>query len=235
MARMVLAGVVVAGLAGSAIAASAASLGLSSSSLSAWSAPVSVPVPAAVADDPFVTTSCNQALGGTSDSLGNVWLDHGGSWRYHGCDDVRAGLRLPFAHASVDVGVSDDIVVSTNLTRISTQNNRSGPGLTLFADGFGDHIYLIYERDQDRLTLGRHVSGTGTVLAQVDPISDYPSTVLAVEIRQPTLTVLVNGSIALTYDMTAEQALFGSNAMFGLEADNDNWSSFGWFKVETLP
>ena len=235
MARMVLTGIVVVGLVGSAIAASAASLGLSSSSLSAWSAAVSVPAPAAIADDPFVTTGCNQALGGTSDSLGNVWLDQGGGWRYHGCDEVRAGIRLPFAHASVDVGVSDDIVVSTNLARISTQSNRSGPGLSLFVDGFGDHIYLIYERDQGRLTLGRYVSGTGTVLAQVDPISDYPSAVLAVEIRRPILTVLVNGSIVLTHDMTAEQALFGSNTRFGLEADFDNWSSFGWFRVEILP
>lgn len=236
--RLVLAVAIAAAIGASTTFGAAVSLqGIATDDLYAVASSGTVPIPAAIVDDPFQTTSCNQALDGATDSLGNTWSNHWGGWRYQGCEEVRAQFRLPLAHASVDVGQSDDIVITTYLTRISTQNNRSGPGLSLFTDGFF-HMYVIYERDQGRVTLGKWSPWANTPLTSV-PISDRSTGEIAVVIDQPSLTVLVDGSQVLTYDLNnltgPEQTQFLGQTRFGLEADSDNWSRFGWFKVEVLP
>jgi hypothetical protein len=219
-----------------ALAASAASLGgITSDSLFAWSSSTSITVPSALADDPFATTTdCNKALSGTIDTLGHPWVAHIGDWRYQVCAEVRTQFRVPYAHATLDVGVSNRIRVSSQISRISTQKKASGPGLALFGDGLGGHMYLIYHRDQGRLSLGKYGSGATVELLGV-AISDRDTALLSVEIDQPTLKILVDGALVMTYDMAPQMAQFGSNTRFGLESDNDIFSRFEWFKVELLP
>lgn len=188
-----------------------------------------------VASDDF--SGCSNQLDGWTGSYGHEWANHWGRWQCLGGGLVRSQFRLPLAHASIDVGRSDDIVVSARIERISTQRGRSGPGLALFTDGFF-HMYVIYERDRGVLTFGKWSPWSNTALESVS-IPDRPAAVLSVVVDQPTLTVLVDGVAVMTYDLgqltSEEQDYFLSLNRFGLEADLDNWSRFDAFEIEVIP
>jgi hypothetical protein len=58
-------------------------------------------------------------------------------------------------------------------------------------------------------------------------------------IDQPTLTVVIDGAVVMTYDLfdltSDEQGYFLARTRFGLESDLDNQSRFDNFRVEVLP
>jgi hypothetical protein len=144
---------------------------------------------------------------------------------------VRSQQRVTLGHATVDVGTSDQLTVSSVLTSISTQSGRSGPGLSFLSDGIS-HIYAIYERDLGRVTLGKREIALDTVIATAT-ISDRATAEIRVEIDQPQIRVLVDGVTVISHTMTAvESLIFGPNTRFGLEADNDNQSRFDSFAIE---
>ncbi len=220
----------------SVLAATAASLGgVSTADLFATSLPLSIEVPTAIADDSF--SDCSGNLDGHVDSVGNTWTEHVGVFQCLGSDVVRARQEVSLAHASVDSGVSDDVIVTTSLTSVSSRRNRSGPGLSFLSDGYS-FMYVIYERDQGRVTLGKSTLIGTTVLAS-SPISDVETAVLTVVIDQPGLTVLVNGSEVIAYDLTdllrVDQDALLANTRHGLVADDDNQSYFDTFRIEALP
>jgi len=209
--------------------ASAASLGgIDVGGLFAWSAPVSVSTPSAIALDDF---TCSGSLHGRTDSLGNVWSDHGGDWQCLGSGEVRARQRLPLSHATVDLGVSDQVTISVFLSSISTQAGRSGPGIAFLSDGIS-HLFAIYERDTGLITLGKREIALDTVIVAT-AVSDRATADIRVVVAQPEIRVVVNGLTVITHTMTAaETLLFGANTRFGLEADDDNQSRFDLFSVE---
>jgi len=209
--------------------ASAASLGgIDVGGLFAWSAPVSVSTPSAIALDDF---TCSGSLHGRTDSLGNVWSDHGGDWQCLGSGEVRARQRVPLGHATVDLGISNHVVVSAVLTSISNQADRSGGGVAFLSNGIS-HLYAIYERDRGVITLGKREIALNTVIVTA-AVSDRATADIRVEVDQPEIRVLVDGVTVITHTMTAaETLLFGSNTRFGLEADDDNQSRFDLFRVE---
>ena len=214
------------------ISASAASLGgIGSDQLFAQSGPASVSPPPPVASDTF--DGCHSLLDGWVDSVGNVWTSHDGDWLCVASSVARNQKRVSIAHATVDTGETDNISVSTDIVRISTQKNKSGPGLALFDDGT-NFIAVLYKREEGRLVLGVSRPSGFSLLAEVDPISDFDSVVLTAEIQQPLLTVKLDGTTVLTYDLSglapADQLLLG-NTRHGLASDNDNWSHFGSFTV----
>lgn len=222
------------------ISAAATDLGgITVGQLTAYSAEVFIeppPPPVIIlAGDDFA--GCTNTLDGWTDSVGNAWTDHGGRWQCLGNDVVRSQQRLPLAHASLDIARSDDIVISTVFSDISNQNGRSGGGLSLFTDGFF-HMYAIYERDADRVTLGKSSPWANTALLSA-PVADRDEGEMSVVIDRPTLTVLFDGVVVLTYDLNqltqAEQDYFLSRTRFGLESDNDNQTRFESFRIETLP
>jgi hypothetical protein len=223
----------------SVLSASAADLGgLTAGQLSVYSGEVSIDLPdppGALADDSFA--GCHGRLDNREDSTGNVWTDHGGDWHCLGNEVVRAQIRQPLAHASLEVGRSDDIVISTSIADISHQGGRSGPGIALFTDG-SFHLYVIYERDLDRLTLGRTSPWANAALVSV-PMAERDSLEMSVVIDQPTLTVVIDGAVVMTYDLfdltCDEQGYFLARTRFGLESDLDNQSRFDNFRVEVLP
>lgn len=215
--------------------AAAASLGpIDLSDVSVLSKEVSVDSPIAITGDTF--EGCHNRLEGWTDSLGNEWTDHWGVWQCLGGGLVRSRLRIPLAHATLDLGRSDGIIITTAFERVSTQSNRSGPGISLFSDGFF-HMYVIYERDADRVTLGKWSPWSNEVLATA-PMSGEVAE-MSVIVDQPALVVLIDGSQVLTYDLgqltPGEQGYLLQQTRFGLEADRDNWSRFSSFRVETLP
>lgn len=212
------------------ISASAASLGgISLTDLFAWSAPVTVPVPVVVGFDHF---TCAGDLDGKSDDYGNAWADHGGGWRCVGSAEVDARQPQTLAHATVDLGVSENVYLTARISDANAQPNRSGPGVSFLSNGVF-HMFVIYQRDQGLITLGKF-DGTRSILAST-PISDRASTEIRVEIEQPTITVMVDGAGVLTYTMTTiETAAFGGNTRFGMELDDDNKSRFDWFQAEAL-
>ena len=226
-------------LGASAINAAAADLGgLMAGQLFTYGDDVTIDLPdppGPLAGDDF--TDCHGLLDTRQDSQGNEWTDHGGRWQCLGNGVVRSQMRLPLAHASVDVARSDDLVVTTSVSDVSNQQARSGPGIALFTDG-SSHMYVIYERDEGRVTLGKSSPWANTGLQGVS-VSDRESLAISVVIDQPRLTVLVDGSVVMTYDLSTlpanEQALFLSKTRFGLESDLDNQSRFDTFTIETLP
>jgi hypothetical protein len=226
-------------LGASTISAAAADLGgLAVGQLYAYGTEVTIDLPdppITLASDDFA--GCHNTLDGWEDSLGNEWADHWGRWQCLGGEVVRSQSRLPLAHASLDIGRSDDIVITADVADISNQNNRSGPGIALSTDGFF-HMYVVYERDQGRVTLGKSSPWANTSLQSV-PVSDRDSAVISVIVDQPSLTVLIDGNVVMTYDLgqltAAEEDYFLSQTRFGLESDNDNQSRFDSFLIETLP
>lgn len=234
--RPLIAMAVVALLATVAVAAAATSLGgIRGADLFVSSSAASIPVPTAIADDSF--SDCSGNLDGHVDSVGNTWTEHVGTFQCLGSDVVRARQEVSLAHASVDSGTSDDIIVTTSLTSVSSRRNRSGPGLSFLSDGYS-FMYAIYERDQGRVTLGKSTLIGTTVLAS-SPISDVETAVLTVVIDQPGLMVLVNGSAVIAYDLTdllrVDQDALLTNTRHGLVADDDNQSYFDTFRIEALP
>lgn len=236
-ARITTALVVAVGLAVSAVAAAAASLGgINTDDLFATTMTVDIPVsPPVVASDTF--DGCHSHLDGWVDSVGNTWTSHEGNWMCVANSVARNQQRVSIAHAGVDTGFSNNISVSTDIVRISNQKNKSGPGLALFDDGTY-FISVLYKREQGRLVLGVMGPSGYRELAEVDPISDFDTAVLTAQIQQPNLTVLLNGNIELTYDLSNlapdELPLLG-NTRHGLASDNDNWSHFGSFTAEVMP
>lgn len=226
-------GFVVVGLIASALVVStAASLGgIGQADLFGWAATVNVPLPPAF--DHF--DDCSGALNGDVDVVGNSWTSHSGNWRCRsGQSLARARQSMIRANATVDVGQSDRIIVSTYVSRVSDRRNQSGPGLSLLSDG-NYHMYIIYERDLGRMALGKFDSSGNAVIATA-PIPDRNTIALEVSIDQPDLTVTVDGTTLITYTMDAgEVATFGSNIRFGMEADRDVRSRFDWFRVDAIP
>ena len=94
------------------------------------------------------------------------------------------------------------------------------------------------ERDADRVTLGKSSPWANTALLSA-PVADRDEGEMSVVIDRPTLTVLFDGVVVLTYDLNqltqAEQDYFLSQTRFGLESDNDNQTRFESFRIETLP
>lgn len=236
VARIATALILAVGLTALAYVASAASLGgINASHVYSTSMMVTVVVDAPIASDTF--EGCHSHLDGWVDSVGNVWTSHEGNWICVANSVARNEKRVSIAHASVETGLSDGISVSTDIVRVSTQKNRSGPGLALFDDGTY-FISVLYKREQGRLVLGVMGPSGYRELAEVDPISDFDTVTLTAQIQQPNLTVLLNGSQVLTYDLSdlAPHELFLlTNTRHGLASDNDNWSHFGTFTVEVLP
>ncbi len=214
------------------LVAAAASLGgITTPSLSVWSSVASIPLPVPVAQDDF---SCTGAIDGRTDLLGNTWTDHGGRWRCANGTEARATRRVRFGQATVDVGASDNLALTTSIRSISNRRNRSGPGLAFLSDGLF-HMFVIYERDQGRVTLAKR-DGGGRVDLAVVPVADRAGLEMRVELRLPELTILVDGTQVVSYTLTpAELSTYGSNTRFGLESDRDRSSRFDWFLVEALP
>ncbi len=213
-----------------AVTASAASLGgIDVADLFAWSSPVTVATPSPVALDQF---SCAGELDGQPDDVGNIWSDHGGDWQCLGSGVVRARQRVDHGHATIDLATSDAVSISAGLADISAQGGRSGGGIAFLSDGLS-HMYVVYQRDQGQIVMGKREIAVDTVITTA-PISDLGTAEITVEIDQPTVRVLVNGAPVLTHTLTiTETVMFGSNTRFGLASDNDNGTRFDWFLVES--
>ena len=212
------------------LAASAASLGgISSGDLFAQAELDTVPLPLAYHE----FDDCGGDLNGALDVRGNVWLAPSTDWQ---CSTnawaENRNQNSQADSATVDVSQSDLLIVTTYLIRASRNANGAGSGLSLFHDGATYHMYLVYQRGADQITLGK-VDGSGDT--EITSWSWLPRTdtlELEVEISQPLISVYVDGTLLASYTMTSgELTTFGSNTSFGMESDRDRRSRFDWFQV----
>ncbi|MGD2061000.1 MAG: hypothetical protein PVF87_09060, partial [Acidimicrobiia bacterium] len=104
-----------------------------------------------------------------------------------------------------------------------------GPGLSLLGSG-GDFIYVIYERDQARLTVFSTVDG---LIGEANGLADRETANISAVIAGNDLTVEFDGQSFGPFDLTGSPHL--GNARFGLISDNDNQSRFDTFAIELLP
>lgn len=229
--RLVAATIIVAGLAASAYAASAASLDIESADLYATSNLLAVDLP--LAYDHF--DDCGgKKLNLDPDLFDNIWSAPSNIWA---CQDNRSRVttnnqNILHYSATVHVGQSDLITVSTYLARTSRTANGAGSGLSLFHDGNTHHMYIVYQRGADQITLGK-VDGSGdTEIVSFDYTPRTDTMELVAAIAKPDITVSANGTVLGTYTMTTgELSTFGSNDGFGLESDRDRRSRWDWFEV----
>lgn len=212
------------------VAAAASAMGVTSADLFSFTTDQTVPLP--LAFDHF--DGCGGDLNNDVDAVGNAWIAPSTDWRCQVAYSRARNRNLATTadSATVDIGVSDDIVITTYLERASRTASGAGSGVSLFHDG-SYHMYIVYQRGADQLTLGK-VDGSGDT--EIVSVSYFPRTDtmdFIVEIHQPSITVTVNGTLLGTYTMTAgEIATFGSNTRFGLESDLDRRSQWSWFQID---
>ena len=225
---------VVAGMTALVVTASASSLGtINSADIFAWGQNDTVDLPHAF--DHF--DDCAGNLNNDVDVVGNPWLAPSTDWR---CQSVNSRARnrneLTLADsATVDVGLSNQISVSTFVERTSRLAGGAGSGVSLFHDGSTFHMYVVYQRGSDQITIGR-VDGSGdTEIASFGWLPRSGTIEFLVEIDQPDITIYADGLLITTYTMSAgELATFSTNTRFGLESDFDRRSRWSWFQVEVL-
>lgn len=237
-ARFVVASVIAAGLIVLTGAASAASLGgINHASLFTTSDADTFALPLAFDHFDF----CGGALDGDIDVVGNAWTGHSGNWR---CQSnysraIQTDQKVTVSSATVDVGQSDLLIVSTHLSRASRTAAGSGSGVSLLSDSGAPgnlHMYVVYQRGADQVTIGKVDSSGDTEIASISLLPRRDTMDLVVEVIQPDITIKVDGITLTTYTMTAgEMATFGSNTRFGMEADLDRRTRFEWFQIEAMP
>ena len=232
--RFVATVVIAVGFVASAIVASAATLGgIDEADLFASSRIDSVELP--LAFDHF--DGCQANLHNDIDVLGNTWVAPSTDWRCQVADS-RARNRNQTTtadSATIDVGLSDQVVISTHIERTSRTASGAGSGVALFHDGASFHMYVVYQRGADQITIGK-VDGSGdTEITSWSWLPRSNIVDLRIEIDQPTITILADGLLVGTHTMSAgELATFGSNTDYGLESDLDRRSRWSWFLVEVL-
>jgi hypothetical protein len=216
------------------IGASAATLGpITVGDVFAQTTEVTIDIPPP--PGPLVHTDfsgCSNTLDGWTDESGAVWTSHSGNWQCLGNDVVRAQQRVNLGNATVDIAPHNSgIRVSTGIDSISNQNNRSGPGLALLKGNTG-FVYVMYERDQHRLTIG--VSGQSP-FAEVNGVGDFDTATITAELSGTSLRAGIGPVMVGPFDLAAYAPQLLANTRFGLVSDNDNQSRFGTFTIELLP
>jgi len=137
--------------------------------------------------------------------------------------------------ATVDVGKSDQLVVSTSLERTSRTANGAGSGLSLFHDGTSHHMYVVYQRGADQIVVGMIDDAGDTEIHSWSWLPRTNSIELLVEIDQPDVRVYADGTLLGTHTLSiTEAASLGANTRFGLESDSDRRSRWAWFKAEDI-
>ena len=226
--------IVVVGLTAFALVASAATLGgISVGSIFTHSSSVDIDIPEP--PGPIVSTDfsdCSSFIDGWTDESGATWVSHSGNWQCLGSGVVRAQQRTDLANLSVEIAQSSGIRITTEIADISHQNNRSGPGISVLGDGVGSFLYVIYERDADRVTIG--VTGK-TPFATVTSVADTDAATMSLEIIGDQLYVAFGAISSGSFDLAVEAPELIGNKWFGLVADNDNQSRFDSFTIELLP
>ena len=218
----------------SVIAASAATLGgISTADLFATSKNDTVPLP--LAFDHF--DGCGGNLNGDVDVRGNTWLAPSTDWRCQVVDSRARNRNLGSTadSATVDVSLSDQVVVSMFIERTSRTASGAGSGVSLFHDGSSFHMYVVYQRGADQITIGK-VDGFGdTEITSWSWLPRSDTIEFLVEIDQPDIIIYADSILVATYTMTAgELTTFGSNTRFGMESDLDRRSRWSWFQIEDL-
>lgn len=232
--RLITVAVAAAGLTVFVFAPSTASLGgADQADLYAFSSPDTVPLP--LAFDHF--DGCAGDLSNDVDVVGNSWLAPTTDWR---CQSVKSMVRnrkptTTADSATVDVGQSDHVVVSAFIEPASRTVSGAGSGLSLFHDGSSFHLYVVYQRGADQITLGK-VDGSGdTEIASWSWLPRNDTIDFLIEIDQPKITIYADSTLVAIHTMTAaELTTFGSNTRFGMESDFDRRSRWSWFQVEDL-
>ncbi|HEX6221198.1 MAG TPA: hypothetical protein VF115_08905 [Acidimicrobiia bacterium] len=226
--------VVVVGLTAFALVASAASLGgITVGSIFTQETAVDIDVPDP--SSPIVTTDfsgCSNLIDGWTDDSGGTWTSHSGNWQCLGSGVVRAQQREMLANLSVEIMPTTGVRISTDISDISHQSDRSGPGISVLGDGAGDFLYISYERDDEQLTIG--VAGAPP-FATVTSVGDFDVGTMSVELSGDQLLIEFGSIVVGPFDLMGEAPQLIGNHWFGLVADNDNQSRFDNFTIELLP
>lgn len=209
------------------IPAGASSLGgLDVASVSVVSMAVDIDVNAALVDSQFEGVG---SLDGWADPAGQVWSVVSGRFRGQG-GAVRSQDKKPWAAATVDVGVSTGLSVSTLLSGVNPQPGSSGVGLAMLADG-SDFVFAVYDRDRQVVEIGTVIGGLAEVLASA-AAPDSASPLIEATVAQGEIAVTIDGGFAVSVEVPDG---FDSNTAHGIVADNDNQATFEWVRVEALP
>lgn len=180
---------------------------------------------------------CGGNLNGDIDVVGNGCLAPSTDWR---CPSTFSRARnrnfdTLAESATVDVGLADQVVVSMFIEQTSRIAAGAGSGASPFHDGSSYHMYVVYQRGADRITIGKLDGSGDTEIASWSWLPRSDTIEFLIEIDKPSINIYANGTFIAKHAMSAgEQAIFGSNTRFGMESDLDRRSRWAWFQVEEL-
>jgi hypothetical protein len=209
------------------VPAGAASLGgLAVASVSVASMPVALDPPAPLANSEFDGVA---SLDGWIDGGGKLWAVATGRFRgQRGA--VRSQDKTAWAMASVDLAVSTGITVSSLLSGVNDAPASSGVGLALLVDG-AEFVSVAYDRDRQVIEVGTVIGGSSVVIGSTEA-PDLASLVIAATIAEGQISVAIDGVELLMVDVPSG---FESHTAHGIVADNDNQTTFEWWRVEAIP
>ena len=177
------------------------------------------------------TGANNASLATIPLNSGQTWTLHRGAWMI---TTNRARVSPAITSAVASAGVSQvDAAVQATLTMSTTRR----VGLSFNDDGTERLVAVHSNPNGGQLQLYKTTTAGGTVLlSTATGTGAAASATLRVEAFGATVRVLLNGTLRITYTLTAaEQAVLkdAGNSRFGLFTDSDSTSRLDDFRVES--
>ena len=217
---------------GGATVAAAASLPVTSEQLYATDQNTAPRVPVvytwASFDEPNTILSTGHPLEG-----GGSWIVNAGAWSIN-ANRLRTYTSITDSSVVVDVGATD-VSVSATLTLPTAGTRRAG--LVVNDTGTESRLLAVYANTGGgRVTLTKSVSGASTVVAGTTHVGTPSSTIMTVTSVGTVITVSLDGTVVLTYDLSpTEAAVFKAAraSRHGVVLDRDTAARVDDLRVES--
>ncbi len=215
-------------LASGLLVAHAASVGLSSDQLAAFTVAGAPTVPTVLAWTDFSGPD-GQSLASTPLSTGQSWTINAGNWTLNRNKATHNNTSM--ANAWVSAGTTSAAVQAT--LDFGATSRRAG--VTLLGDATS-YLYAVVDNGNNgQVLLYKRVGGTSTLLGSATNVGLPVTAVLRVEAFTNTIKVYFNGTLVITYTLTAPEVTQfkgATHVRYGIIADSDPQTDFDEFLVE---
>jgi hypothetical protein len=210
------------------VVASAARIPLASANLAEYTINGGTGAPVVYTWSNF-TGATNTNLNGAALNGGGTWTVHVGTWVLDNANRGKASASTALANMSTNVGQVNAAVEAVLTFPVTARR----AGLT-FNDDSNNGMFVVYTDTAGGSLLLYKAAGAITQIAAVTGVGVVATADLRVEAFDPTVKVYLNGTLWITYTLTAaERTTFkaAGNTRYGLIADSDANTRFDDFRV----